>query len=92
MLPSVPTFAEEGLPVEVSVWIGISAPHSTPSAIVERLNREFNKALVLPEIRQQLATLGVEPVGGATDAFAQYVKNDVEHWAKIVKAAGIKIE
>jgi tripartite-type tricarboxylate transporter receptor subunit TctC len=60
--------------------------------VVERLNAEFNKALAAPDVKAKLATLGVDPVGGTTAAFTQYVRNDVDRWAKIIKAAGVKIE
>lgn len=92
MMPDVPTFAEAGVPIDVSVWIGIAAPAGTPGPVVERLNAEFNKALAAPDVKAKLATLGVDPVGGTTAAFTQYVRNDVERWAKIIKAAGVKIE
>ena len=91
MMPDVPTFAEAGVPIDVSVWVGISAPASTPVPIVERLNAEFNKALAAPDVKSRLATLGVDPVGGTSAAFTQFVKNDAERWAKIIKTANIKL-
>ena len=92
ILPSVPTFAEAGVPLDVSVWIGIAAPAGTPPAIVERLAAEFNKALAAPNVKARLAALGVDPVGGSSAAFTQFVKSDGERWAKIIKSAGIKPE
>ena len=91
-MPDVPTFAEVGIPIDVSVWIGIAAPAGTPPAVVERLSSEFNKALAAPDLRAKLATLGVDPVGGTSAQMTQYVRNDLERWAKIVKQANIKIE
>jgi len=92
MMPDVPTFAEAGVPLDVSVWIGISVPAGTPAPIVEKLNAEFNKALAAPDVKARLAQLGVDPVGGTSADFTRYVKNDTERWAKIVKSANIKIE
>ena len=92
MMPDVPTFAEAGIPVEVSVWIGISAPAGTPANVVERLNTEFNKALTAPDVKTKLAQLGVDPVGGTRAAFTQFVRSDAERWAKIIKTANVKIE
>jgi len=92
MLPDVPTFAEAGVPIDVSVWVGMAAPAGTPPAIVERLNVEFNKALAAPDVKARLAALGVEPVGGGSAEFAQYVRSDGERWARIIKSAGIKVE
>jgi len=92
MMPDVPTFVESGVAIDVAVWIGISAPAGTPAPIVERLNAELNKALAASDVRARLATLGVDPVGGTSAAFMQFVKNDAERWAKIIKAANIKVE
>ena len=92
MMPDVPTFAEAGVPLDVSVWIGISVPAGTPAPIVEKLNAEFNKALAAPDVKARLAQLGVDPVGGTSAEFTRYVKNDTERWAKIVKSANVKIE
>ena len=92
MMPDVPTFAESGTPLDVSVWIGISAPAGTPPAVVERLNAEFNKALQAPDVRAKLAALGVEPAGGTTAAMTQYVRGDVERWARTVKTSNIKLD
>jgi tripartite-type tricarboxylate transporter receptor subunit TctC len=92
MMPDVPTFAESGVPLDVSVWIGIAVPARTPAPIVERLNAEFNKALALPEVRARLATLGVDPVGGSMATFTRYVGQDIERWAKVIKHANVKIE
>jgi tripartite-type tricarboxylate transporter receptor subunit TctC len=92
MMPDVPTFAEAGTPLDVQVWIGIAAPAGTPAPVVERLNAEFNKALASADVKAKFATLGVDPVGGSSAEFTQYVKADVERWAKIIKAANIKVE
>jgi tripartite-type tricarboxylate transporter receptor subunit TctC len=91
-MPDVPTFAEIGVPIDVSVWVGIAVPAGTPPAVVERLNSEFNKALAVPDVRTKLAALGVDPVGGTTAQMTQYVRGDAERWAKIVKQANIKLE
>jgi tripartite-type tricarboxylate transporter receptor subunit TctC len=92
MMPDVPTFAEAGVPLDVSVWIGISVPAGTPAPVVERLNAEFNRALAAPDVKARLAQLGVDPVGGTSADFTQYVKNDIERWAKIVKSANVKLD
>jgi len=92
MMPDVPTFAEVGVPIDVSVWIGIAVPAGTPPAVVERINNEFNKALAAPDVRAKLATLGVDPAGGTSAQMTQYVRNDAERWAKIVVSANVKLE
>ena len=93
MLPSVPTFIESGVPeLDVTVWIGISAPARTAPAVVERIGREFAAALARPDIRERLATLGVDPVGASSEAFTQMVRADGERWARLIKASNIKVE
>jgi tripartite-type tricarboxylate transporter receptor subunit TctC len=92
-LPDVPTFAEAGVPnLSVSVWVGISAPVGVPPPAVERLAREFGRALQVSEVRERLVTLGAEPNGETGAAFTRMVREDVARWAKIVKAAGVKLE
>ena len=93
LLASTPTFAEQGVPqLDVSVWIGIAAPAGTPPAIVERLSAEFNKTLALPDVKEKLAALGVDPVGGTAEAFTRFIQGDIERWARIIAKAGIKPE
>ena len=93
LLPATATFAEQGVPqLDVSVWIGIAAPAGTPPAVVERLSAGFNKALASPEVKEKLAALGTDPVGGTSEAFTQFVRDDTERWSKIIAAAGVKSE
>jgi tripartite-type tricarboxylate transporter receptor subunit TctC len=92
-MPDVPTFAEAGIKgLEVSVWVGISAPAGVPAGIVERLAAEYGKALQVAEVRERLLKLGAEPNGQTGAAFTAMVREDVARWAKIVKAAGVKVE
>jgi tripartite-type tricarboxylate transporter receptor subunit TctC len=92
-MPDVPTFSEAGVRnLEVSVWVGISAPAGVPQPIVDRLAREYSRALAVPEVRERLVNLGAEPNGESGAAFARMVREDVARWAKIVKAAGVKLE
>jgi tripartite-type tricarboxylate transporter receptor subunit TctC len=90
-MPDVPTFAEQGVQLNVSVWIGISAPAGVPRPVVDRLAKEFAAALEQPEVRERLAALGQEPNGTTGEAFARMVREDVARWAKIVKSAGVKL-
>ena len=61
-------------------------------AVVERLSADFNKVLALPEVKEKLAALGTEPVGGTPEAFTGFVRGDIDRWAKIIAAAKIKPE
>src|SRR6185436_12620671 len=72
-MPDVPTFAEQGVKLNVSVWVGISAPAGTPKPIVDRLAKEFGAALKQPDVRERLAALGQEVNGTSGDAFTRMV-------------------
>ncbi|MBC7781216.1 MAG: tripartite tricarboxylate transporter substrate binding protein [Proteobacteria bacterium] len=90
LLPDVPTLREAGFAeFENSSWIGVFGPPKLPVALGRRLNEEVNLALKLPEVRERLVTLGFDPRGGAQDAFAGYVKSEVEKWGRVIKATGI---
>jgi len=92
-LPDVPTFAESGVPdFVVSSWVGLLAPAKTPPAVIERLNRELNAALVAPETVEQLAKLGIAPTPGTPEAFGAEMRSDLEKYGKVVRAAGVKAE
>jgi tripartite-type tricarboxylate transporter receptor subunit TctC len=92
-MPNVPTFAEAGVPnLNVSVWVGISAPAGVPAPVVDRIAREYSRALQLPDVRERLTNLGAEPNGDTGASFTRMVRDDVVRWAKIVKTAGVKVE
>ncbi len=92
-MPEVPTFAEAGVTnLDVSVWVGISAPAGTPSTAVDRVAREYGQALKASEIRERLLNLGAEPNGESGAAFTRMVRDDVARWARIVKASNVKVE
>ena len=88
-LPDVPTFVELGFPkVTATAWFSYLAPSKTPKAVVQRLNSEFNKAIVSREVRQQLLTAGMYPVGGTQAELAQKIRDDSAQWARVIMATG----
>ena len=91
--PELPTVAESGLPgFEVNVWFGVLAPAGTPRDIVQRLHGVLVKALQSPDVRERLSTQGAEPVGNTPEQFTAQMKADLVKWAKVVKAANIKLD
>lgn len=91
--PEVPTVAESGVPgFEVIAWYNIFAPARTPRSTVNRLNAEVNRIMQQPDVRERLQTLGVTPFTGTPDELGNYLKFEVERWAKLIKEAGIKLE
>ena len=89
-LPEVPTVAEAGVPGYESLsWSGIALPAGVPREVVARLNREINAILAQAEMRQKLAEMGAEAVGGSPEAFADHVRRERDKWGGVVRAAGI---
>ena len=91
-LPEVPSVAEELPGFDAPGWVGVLVPSGTPKEIVERLNREFNAALVAPEIRQRIEGMLLEPAGGRPEEFGAYIRSMSERWGKVIREAGIKVE
>lgn len=92
-LPEVPTIDEAGLKgFEVGAWCGLIAPAGTPRDIVQKLSTEVSRALRDTEVLARLNALGAEPVDKGPDAFGQHLRAETEKWAKVIKAAGIKLQ
>jgi tripartite-type tricarboxylate transporter receptor subunit TctC len=92
-LPDVPTVAESGMPgYEAVVWFGVWAPPRISRAIVDRLNEEIRRVVVLPAIKDRLAIEGLDAAPSTPAEFAAYLKKDIEKWTRVVKTAGVKPE
>ena len=93
VLPDLPTVAESGLPgYEVSAWFGIFAPAGVPQPVAKRLNAEFVKVMREPDLKQRLASLGADPLTSTPEEFSNYLRSEIEKWAKVVKASGMKVD
>jgi tripartite-type tricarboxylate transporter receptor subunit TctC len=91
-IPDVPTIAESGLPgYELVEYQGIVAPAGTPSAAVQRLHAEIVKALATPELKERFTTQGAHIVASTPDQLAEHIRKQTALWAKVIKAAGIKL-
>lgn len=91
-LPDVPAVAESIAGYDGDGWQGIYAPAGTPVDIVERFNREIVKALQQPDIRAKMADLGLTPVGGTPQAFAQLSRTEYDKWGRIARANNIRVD
>jgi tripartite-type tricarboxylate transporter receptor subunit TctC len=91
-LPDVPTVGDFVPGFEASVWQGIGAPKNTPPAIIEKLNKEINAALADPKVKEQLANLGGTVLALSPAEFGTLVTEEREKWAKVIRAANIKVE
>ena len=90
--PDAPTLTELGYPeFTYRFWLALFAPAGTPSAALERLNAETNKALNDPEMKQRLAAAGLEATPSTPATLSQLMRDDLEKWTKVVRAAKIKL-
>jgi len=93
VMPDVPTVNESGVPgYEATIWLGIMAPKGTPKDIVDRLNAEIEKIIASPAIREAWAKQGAVPMTMTPDQFGTFLRGDIDKWAKVIKAAGIKMQ
>ena len=92
-LPNVPTIAESGLPgFDYNLWIGMYAPAGTPTEIVDKINADVARAVATPEVKERLAALGAESMQMTPAEFHNFMREQMEDGAKVVKAAGIKAQ
>ncbi len=93
VVPDTPTITERALPgFETAVWFGLFAPARTPPAVVALINRKVNEVLAMPSIQESFAKLGIEGVGGTSDALAARVRAEMEKWAKLVRERNLRFD
>jgi tripartite-type tricarboxylate transporter receptor subunit TctC len=91
-LPNIPTVGEFVSGYEASSLFGLGAPKQTPSAIIDRLNREINAALDDPTLKARLIELGGTLLPGSPADFGKLLADDTDKWSKVIRAAGIRTE
>jgi tripartite-type tricarboxylate transporter receptor subunit TctC len=93
-LPDVPTVAESGVAgYEVTTWYGLFAPAGTPPAAIRKVFAETARIVRLPDVKERLDSMGTEETTNASpEEFAALVKTDIAKYAKVVKAAGLRID
>ena len=91
-LSDVPTIAETLPGFESAAWFAIVAPPKTPQAVVDKINADVNEALRQSDIVQRLTQLSAEPIGGTPQATAAYMREEIERWHKVIKAANVKLD
>jgi tripartite-type tricarboxylate transporter receptor subunit TctC len=89
-LPDVRSIGDFVTGYEASGWYGLCAPKNTPADIVERLNKEINAALVVPEMKARLADLGGTVLAGSAADFGKLIADETEKWSRVVKLSGAK--
>jgi len=88
-VPDIPTVAETVPAFEAVTWAAILGPKALPRDIVTRLNREIDRILQLPDVKERMAGDGMELAGGAPERFRDVLKRDVAKWRRVVKIGNI---
>ncbi len=91
-LPGVPTVAATLPGFEVYSWYGVAVQGATPRDIITKLNQDIGRVLHTSEMRQRLVAEGADAKGGSPEEFGRYFRSEMDKWAKVIKAAGIKLE
>jgi tripartite-type tricarboxylate transporter receptor subunit TctC len=92
-MSDLPTMAEAGVAgYSATSWNGMLAPAGVPAAIVKRLNDEFNRIITDGDTRKRMLDNGYEPVGGPPEKFGGHIRAEIEKWAPVVKATGVRVD
>jgi tripartite-type tricarboxylate transporter receptor subunit TctC len=92
-LPGVPTMAEQGFPqFQRRTWGGFVAKAGTPPEVVERINREVNRILAMPEVRESITQRGNVPAGGTPQQFDALIASETDYWGEVIRSAKVKAE
>lgn len=88
--PDIPTVAELGYPdLEMGSWMGLVAPAGTPQPIIKKLQEEINRIVKMPDFRERMSVLQVNPEGNTSDQFTAMISSDLVRWRAVAKAANI---
>ena len=92
LLPDLPTVAESGLRYDTSGWYGLVAPARTPKAITAKLQASLRRALDVPEMKERLAAQGIDGIASTPEQLSNFLREELDKWTKVVKAAGLKVD
>ena len=92
LLPDIPTMAEQGVDLQVTLWSGLLAPAGTPPAIIQKLQIEVARIVKLPDVRERMLQLGIEPEGSTPEEFARIIATEIPLWLGVAKANNIQPE
>jgi tripartite-type tricarboxylate transporter receptor subunit TctC len=92
ILPDIPTINEFISGYDAPAWLGVGAPRKTPVEIIDKLNRQINAILIDPRVKRRIADLGGLALVKSPTDFGQFVIKDTEKWAKVIRAANIRVD
>ena len=93
LAPEIPTIAETFSGFDMGIWQSVVAPAGTPKDVVARLHAAINKVLAMPDVRDRLTQVGIQPSGSRSpEEFAAFMRSQAETRSQVIKAVGIKIE
>jgi tripartite-type tricarboxylate transporter receptor subunit TctC len=91
--PNIPTIAESGLPgFEATSWFALMAPAGMPKDVLARINAETIRVMSLPDVKEKLATLGLDAAPASPESLASLIQVETVKWAKVVKESGAKLD
>ena len=92
LLPEVPTFGEAGMSGITGGWYALVGPANLPKAVVARLSHEIDSIMKMPDVRDQFAANGADPVGSSPAELARFIAEDYKRWGDLIRSANIKAE
>ncbi|GAA4342008.1 tripartite tricarboxylate transporter substrate binding protein [Pigmentiphaga soli] len=91
-IPDVPTFKEQGVDMNVSLWQGMFAPAGTPQPVIDKLYSAVTTVAKSEEFRKQMAAAGVDVVANTPAEFSQQVQAEVKQWAEVIRISGAAVD
>jgi len=91
--PTIPTMQEQGFDgFEATTWYGLAGPGKLPSGIADKINRDVNTVLAMPDVQEKLDNYGAEDGGGSRDKFAKFISSEISKWGRVVKDGNVKVD
>ncbi len=91
--PNVPTMQEQGFPgFEATTWYGLAGPGKLPAALADRINRDVNTVLAMPDVQERMDSYGAEDGGGSREKFRDFIAAEIAKWSKVVKEGNVRLE
>ena len=89
----IPTMQEQGFEgFEATTWYGLAGPGKLPAGVADKINRDVNTVLAMPDVQERLDTYGAEDGGGSRDKFAKFISSEIDKWARVVRDGKVKVD